>query len=56
MFAAERADRLEVRRRIDAALGDGELTGPGGAVTRWELVNSGADQVVEADLGYGFAG
>jgi len=40
LFAAEPADEAEVRRRIDEALGRGELTGPDGVVSRWRLVSS----------------
>ncbi len=49
VFAAERADELEVRRRIDAALGAGELSGPAEVVTRWELVTSAAAAARETE-------
>jgi hypothetical protein len=48
LFAAAPADEVEVRARIDAALGEGELAGPAG-VTRWRLVRSGAGSVSDAE-------
>jgi hypothetical protein len=49
LFAAQPADEAEVRARIDAALGDGELAGADGAVTRWRLVRSAAGSVRDAE-------
>ena len=37
LFAAEPAAEAEVRRRIEAALAQASLAGPGGVVTRWQL-------------------
>jgi hypothetical protein len=40
LFAAEPEAEAEVRRRIEAGLRGGELTGPDGTLTRWELLAS----------------
>jgi hypothetical protein len=40
LFAAEPEAEAEVRRRIDAALQQGSLTGPDGGPTRWQLANA----------------
>jgi hypothetical protein len=40
LFAAEPAREAEVRRRIDAALDAGELSGPDGVTTLWQLLSS----------------
>ncbi len=40
LFAAEPGAEGEVRRRIDAALAGGHLTGPDGADTTWRLRSS----------------
>lgn len=49
LFAAEPEAEAEVRRRIDASLRDGELTGPDGTLTRWELRASGPGTVTEEE-------
>ena len=41
VFAVEPPLEPEVRRRVAGALGEGRLTGPTGAVTRWELLGTG---------------
>ena len=48
LFASEPADEAEVRARIDAALSEGELSGPEG-VTRWRLVSSGSGPVSDTE-------
>jgi hypothetical protein len=40
LFVAEPADETEVRRRVDAALRRGNVTGPDDRVTHWRLVSS----------------
>lgn len=41
VFAVDPALEPEVRRRMEDALREGQLTGPSGAVTRWELLGTG---------------
>lgn len=45
LFAAEAADELRVRRLIGEALASGELTGPDGLVTTWQLKSSAAGRI-----------
>jgi hypothetical protein len=45
LFATEPENEDEVRRRINAALACGELTGPDEQTTRWKLRESGASGV-----------
>jgi hypothetical protein len=45
VFAADAGTEGEVRARIDRALADGALTGPDGALTRWDLVSSAAGSI-----------
>jgi hypothetical protein len=45
LFAVELAKEPLVRRRIDEALGGGELCGPDGATTNWQLLSSEAAEV-----------
>ncbi len=40
LFAVEPAQETEVRYGIDQALSGGELGGPDGRATRWQLMNS----------------
>jgi hypothetical protein len=49
LFATEPESEAEVRRRIDAALRDGELHGPDGTLTRWELRTSGPGTVTDEE-------
>ena len=49
LFVVERELEDEVRRRIEAALAEGRLVGPGDAVTTWRLLTSKAADVVAAD-------
>jgi hypothetical protein len=45
LFASEPDDERTVRERIDAALTGGEMDGPDGDRTRWELRASGPGSV-----------
>jgi hypothetical protein len=45
VFAAAPDDEAEVRRRIEAALADGETTRPDGTVARWRLLESNAGEL-----------
>jgi len=45
LFAVEPRWTDAVRQRIDGALRTGELTGPDGAITRWQLRSSGSAAV-----------
>jgi len=45
LFATDAALELEVRGRIDRALSAGELRGPDGTTTRWDLRSSGPSDV-----------
>lgn len=45
LFATDAADESRVRRLIDDALAAGELTGPDGLVSTWQLKSSAAGQV-----------
>ncbi len=47
LFAADPGAEGEVRRRIDAALAGGHLTGPDGVDTTWQLRTSGVSDVQE---------
>jgi hypothetical protein len=49
LFAAEPASEAEVRRRIDDGLRTGELRGPDGTLTRWELRSSGPGAVTDGE-------
>jgi hypothetical protein len=49
LFAAEPEQADEVRRRIEQALLAGELTGPDGAHTSWQLIASGPSEPAEAE-------
>ena len=40
LFVADQAEEPTVRQRIESALGSGQLPGPGGVVTRWQLRSS----------------
>lgn len=40
LFAVEALQESEVRQRIDRALAGGELSGPNGVSTRWQLLSS----------------
>lgn len=46
LFATEPDLEATVRHRIDAALSRGELTGPDGAMTRWQLIVSRSSDVL----------
>jgi hypothetical protein len=52
LFATEPDSEAEVRRRIDAKLRDGELDGPGGTLTRWELRTSGPGTLTDEEAGH----
>ncbi|WP_432834156.1 hypothetical protein [Dactylosporangium sp. CA-092794] len=52
LFAADPSDEPEVRRRIDTALGDGQLHGPDGTITRWRLRESRADTVAPEETAH----
>jgi len=45
LFAVDPRWTDAVRQRIDGALRTGELTGPDGAITRWQLRSSGSAAV-----------
>jgi hypothetical protein len=45
LFAAEPELERTVRQRIDLALSGGQLPGPGGATTRWQLSTSRRSEV-----------
>ena len=45
LFAAEASDEPRVRRLIGEALAAGELTGPDGLVTRWQLESAAAGHI-----------
>ncbi len=45
LFATEPEREPEVRERIDSALSTGELSGPDGGTTRWDLRESRASEV-----------
>jgi hypothetical protein len=45
LFAAEAGDEPRVRQLIDEALALGELTGPDGLITRWQLKSAAAGRV-----------
>ena len=49
LFAAEPSDEAEVRRRIGDALGRGELVGPDGVRTTWQLVADAAGTVTDEE-------
>lgn len=49
LFAVEPAQASEVRGLIEAALRQGELTGPDGVVTQWRLVSSESSAVTPAE-------
>lgn len=53
LFASEPAQEGEVRRRIDQALRDGELSGPDGVSTYWELRRSEAAEVSAEEAAHG---
>lgn len=50
-FATEPTDEAEVRRRVNAALGRGSVTGPDGRVTLWRLVGSRHSSVRDEEAG-----
>jgi hypothetical protein len=52
LFAAEPAQADAVHRRIDDALRGGELRGPDGETTRWELRHSAAADVCAEEAGH----
>lgn len=45
LFATEPANEPRVRSLIDEALTTGQLTGPDGGLTRWQLRSAGAGEV-----------
>ncbi len=49
LFAVEPAQETEVRYGIDQALSGGELAGPDGRATRWQLLRSGESDVLPAE-------
>jgi hypothetical protein len=49
LFAAESSAEGVVRERIDAALSRGQLAGPDGTVTRWELRASRPSEVTAGE-------
>jgi hypothetical protein len=52
LFAAEPADEVEVRRRIDEALARGQGADPAGAHTSWQLIRSGPSDVRPGELAH----
>ncbi len=46
LFAVEPAGEADVRRRIDGALAEGQLRGPDGDVTHWQVLSSGSSSVL----------
>jgi hypothetical protein len=52
LFAAEPAAEAEVRRRIQAALSGGTLTGPDGGTTRWQLRSAEPGQLRDDEAGH----
>lgn len=51
LFAAAPADEQRVRSRIDDALATGQLTGPDGRVTTWQLRFAAAGDVLPGEEG-----
>lgn len=49
LYAAWPPDVPEVRSRIAAALGRGELTGPDGRASRWRLRREGGAELLESE-------
>ena len=49
LFAAEPADELEVRRRVESAL-SGAWAFPEGFTTDWQLIDHWADHVAPSDV------
>jgi hypothetical protein len=45
VFATAPDAEADVRRRIEAALAGGGITGPDGTVSRWRLVETGPDEL-----------
>jgi hypothetical protein len=49
LFASAPDAEVDVRQRITAALSGGELTGPRGVVTRWQLRDSRPGELTSAE-------
>jgi len=49
LFAVEPARESEVRHGIDGALASGEMAGPDGPATRWQLLSSGESDVLPGE-------